>query len=228
MESNEPILVISPHLDDGVFSCGDRLLEHPGSTAVTVFAGVPDSYGRLSSWDEASGFAAGNDVIAARRREDEAALALLGARPRWLRFLDAQYEATPCFEEVVVELRDIIADIEPAAVLSPLGLFHSDHALASRAALDVARSSLELRWFVYADAIYRCIDNLLEQRLTALRGEGWRLTRCGERGRATETKRRAIEAYASQLRALALPPHPGYRDAFEPECYWLLEPLGGS
>ena len=34
----------------------------------------------------APGFEAGDDVVAARRREDEAALAALAARPTWLDF----------------------------------------------------------------------------------------------------------------------------------------------
>jgi len=34
-------LVISPHLDDAVFSCRQLLAQAPGSVVVTVFAGIP-------------------------------------------------------------------------------------------------------------------------------------------------------------------------------------------
>ena len=82
--------VISPHLDDGVLSCGDLLAVCPGTLLVTVFAGTPTDE-TLTSWDAASGFAEGDDVMAARRQEDAAACVLLGAQPCWLPYRDAQY-----------------------------------------------------------------------------------------------------------------------------------------
>jgi LmbE family N-acetylglucosaminyl deacetylase len=34
------LLVVSPHCDDAVLSCGSLLETHPGSAVVTVFAGT--------------------------------------------------------------------------------------------------------------------------------------------------------------------------------------------
>ena len=56
-----PVL-ISPHLDDSVISCGQFLAAHPGTTVVTVFAGVPASYpDPPSRWSVLGGFTAADD-----------------------------------------------------------------------------------------------------------------------------------------------------------------------
>jgi LmbE family N-acetylglucosaminyl deacetylase len=62
---------------------------------VTLVAGRPASSRDVTEWDAACGFDEHDDVVAARRAEDAAALALLGASPIWLDFLDAQYAAAP-------------------------------------------------------------------------------------------------------------------------------------
>jgi LmbE family N-acetylglucosaminyl deacetylase len=69
----ERMAVISPHLDDGVFSCGDLLASHPGAAVVTVFAGGPSSSTDIKPWDAAAGFHPGDNVMAARRAEDQTA-----------------------------------------------------------------------------------------------------------------------------------------------------------
>lgn len=67
-------LVVSPHLDDAVLSCeavigGDRQAE-----VVTVFTDAPPG-DSASAWDARCGFATAREAMAARRREDIAALA---------------------------------------------------------------------------------------------------------------------------------------------------------
>ncbi|MCV5262168.1 PIG-L family deacetylase, partial [Escherichia coli] len=76
-------LVISPHLDDGVFGCGQLLAAHPGSTVLTVFAGVPEA-APAPEWDRRCGFTSAQAAMAARREEDRRALTRLAARPLWL------------------------------------------------------------------------------------------------------------------------------------------------
>src|SRR4051812_28581985 len=88
-----PIVVVSPHLDDGVLSCGGLLAGRPRSTVVTVFAGRPETPRPLTPWDAAGGFSPDDDVMAARRQEDTSACAAVGATPVWLPFLDAQYSS---------------------------------------------------------------------------------------------------------------------------------------
>src|SRR3954453_12889415 len=85
------IVVVSPHFDDAVMGAGYLLAGHPGTTVVTVFGGRPPAYPQPpSEWDELGGFAAGDDVVALRRDEDTAALAVLDAVPHWLEFTDHQ------------------------------------------------------------------------------------------------------------------------------------------
>jgi len=115
----EPIAIISPHLDDAVFSCGALLASRPGSYVVTVFAGGPDSMKQLTGWDRQCGFCEGQDVIAARRQEETAALASLSASPIFLDLWDHQYR-NPKFaynNEADGELIDRGADELEAALL---------------------------------------------------------------------------------------------------------------
>ena len=101
------MLVISPHLDDAVFGCGRLIAAHPGSVVVTVFAGVPRDPERLTEWDAACGFRSAAEAVATRRREDQAALALLDATPRWLDFCDSQYDETPALSELAAALGQV-------------------------------------------------------------------------------------------------------------------------
>src|SRR5690242_7567872 len=129
------VLVVSPHCDDAVFACGDYLATHPGAIVVTVFAGRPPAGSALTAWDAAAGFRSADEVIAARRAEDRAALALLGAVPIWMEFRDAQYGPSPSPDDLVRALGALLATLRPRTLVLPLGLFHSDHDLAHRATL---------------------------------------------------------------------------------------------
>jgi LmbE family N-acetylglucosaminyl deacetylase len=219
------IVVISPHCDDGVFGCGDLLAAHRGSVVVTALAGRPPGHGTLTSWDAASGFGPGENAVDARREEDNAALALLGATPVWLDYCDSQYGHSPTIEQLARALEDVTLGASPSAVFIPLGLFHSDHRLTHAASLLVLRRHPALRWFAYEDAIYRRYPGHLVDERVAL------LTAAGLRPRSvmldtpvrSELKRQAVACYRSQLRALSTPGRPGYRDVFEREGFWSLD-----
>src|SRR4051812_34380588 len=86
------LVIVSPHLDDAVLSCARLMAVHPGVNVVTVFAGNPPAYPEPQRlWDAQSGFAPGDDVMAARRAEDVAALAVLDATPTHLDFIEHSY-----------------------------------------------------------------------------------------------------------------------------------------
>jgi LmbE family N-acetylglucosaminyl deacetylase len=224
-----PLVVVSPHFDDGVFSCGELLAEHPGSTVITVFGGGPAEYARATGWDRSAGFEDGDDVMRARRAEDGRALQILGARQVWLPFQDAQYGEEPGVEDVVFALDAAIRRCEAAAVLIPCGLFHSDHRLTHAAAMMLLRRGERGgQWLAYEDAIYRRLDGLLEERLLLMRSQGFETTRVAGPASASQRKREAVAAYASQLRALSQPGHPGFDDAFEPEVCWALTYAGAG
>jgi len=218
--TGQPVLVISPHLDDAVFGCGELLAACPGSVVVTVMAGRPPQNAELPPWDARAGFQPGDDVAAARREEDRAALALLAACPLCLDFLDSQYRASPTVEALAGALEAAILDTGLGQVLLPLGLFHSDHHLTHAAAIAVLRHQPALSWWAYEDALYRQVPNLGIERLQALQRAGISaipitMPRCDRR----EIKRQAMQQYGSQLRALG---KPGYEDALERERYWRL------
>ncbi len=217
------LMVLSPHLDDGVFSCGDLLSLAPGATVVTVFAAAPSVADVLPEWDAAAGFANARQAIAARREEDRQALELLHAQPCWLEFCDSQYGVAPDAARVAAALAAVMQKQGPDSVLMPAGLFHADHQLTHRAALMVRREHACLNWLMYEDALYRRIAGLLQQRLAMLLESGIDATPVAFDTPGNSTiKRRAVRCYRSQLRALTTAGRPGHRDLATAERYWRL------
>lgn len=100
-----PLFVVSPHLDDAVFSCGVLLASHPGSLVCTVFCGAPAPPQR-TAWDASAGHRDSSAALCARIGEDEQALALVRARAVRLSFLDSQYGSTPTVDELARALTD--------------------------------------------------------------------------------------------------------------------------
>ena len=169
----------------------------------------------MTDWDRRCGFEDGDDVVGARRREDEQALAMLGARPVWLEFLDHQYGPPPADGELVTALE---ATIDSAGLLaSPLGLFHEDHVMTATACFELARAKRDIRWIVYEDAIYRPVVGRTDAALAMLRGDGFVLTDIDVPEAAS--KKTAIDRYPSQLLGLG----DLLADAYRPERYWSLE-----
>lgn len=220
------LLFISPHLDDAAFACGRLLASVSDAVVGTVFAGAPPPDAPLTEWDRASGFQAGDDVIATRREEDRQALAILGAWPLWLTLQDRQYGLPPELDEVVGQLHGMLMQCEPGAVFFPLGLFHSDHRLTREAAVALVHACSGCQWFAYEDALYRNLPGEREDGLAALEQSGMALrpARFAELPDAIARKRRAVDCYGTQLRALASPGRPGQADPTEVEAYWQVIP----
>ena len=212
-------LFVSPHLDDAVLSCGELIASSPAALVVTVFAGRPTDR-PITSWDAECGFGPDDDPIAARRAEDRAALDALGARSFWLDFLDDQYGAARPAAAIAAALAEVVARERPDEVYVPLGLFHADHRRASDAALAVMLQFTALAWLAYADAIYRCIEGAVEERLRGLADAGILLvpTTLFHAADGRARKREAVACYASQLRGLHSRRH--HDDVFARETYW--------
>lgn len=217
------VIALSPHLDDAVLSCGHGLAQRPGSTVVTVFAGLPPQGACLPDWDARCGFPDPRQAIEHRREEDRQALVLLECLPVWMDFLDAQYGGA---EPPLVIARELAARLEAsgaATVLLPLGLFHSDHHRVHEAAM-LARLALpRLRWLAYEDVPYRAGAGLVQQRLARLEGAGIRATPARLPPTAPLEEHRkaaAVQAYASQRRGLG---EAALEDARAPERCWLLD-----
>lgn len=213
------LTIVSPHLDDAVFSCGTLLERTPGATVVTVFAGTPRD-APLTDWDRQCGFASAQAAMQARRTEDAKALAMLGASPVWLDLLDAQYGGAYRPEDIERHLAPCLDRRRGGMVAVPLGLFHSDHQVVHEACLRLHAGHPELEWLCYEDALYRRLPGLLQDRLASLLRSGWRLTPVIAPTSASGAKARAVRAYASQLRAFG---EGGYEDTDLPERLWRLE-----
>ena len=227
-----PVVVVSPHLDDAVLSCAGLIAGAPATTVVTVFAGYPpvrdattpaEFLPGTTSWDQASGFAAGDDVVGLRRAEDRAALAHLGALPHWLDFLDNHYVVDPDESaqpaDIAAGVREAIGSLRPATIAFPLGLSHTDHERTHEACLLLLEESPELaqQWVAFVDVPYRAVHRAqADLRLAHLRELGYDLTPLGlDLG---EQKQVALGEYASQLKALA----PSIANAELPEEYYLF------
>src|ERR1700682_4761464 len=119
------IVVVSPHFDDAALGAAHLLTTYPGSTVITVLAGWPTSYpDEPTSWDACGGFKAGDDVVAARREEDRAAMSYLDATPVWLEFPDHQYLTKPdrpTPDQVAPALEAAIVAAAARAVVFPMG-----------------------------------------------------------------------------------------------------------
>ncbi|KVE29379.1 GlcNAc-PI de-N-acetylase [Burkholderia singularis] len=217
-------LVISPHLDDAVFSCGQWLAQAPGSVVVTVFAGIPPPGTAAPPWDRRAGFATADEAMRARRDEDRRALARLGARPVWLDFLDDQY-GVPAPTMSIAACIGAVIDAHPGfGVLAPAGLFHRDHVRVQYAALSLLRDSAQTRtWRFFEDAPYRRIRGLMATRIAAWRECGWIAHPVAApvyHADSLTAKAAAIDSYASQIALFE--PH-ALVDLHQPETYWRLE-----
>jgi hypothetical protein len=89
------VVVVSPHLDDGVLSLGAGIARTSASgrqvVVVTVFANDPGATVPPGEWDAACGFTSAADAARTRRDEDARACSAVGAEPVWLAYGDAEY-----------------------------------------------------------------------------------------------------------------------------------------
>ncbi|HLK00488.1 MAG TPA: PIG-L family deacetylase [Streptosporangiaceae bacterium] len=99
----EPVVVLSPHLDDAVLSAWHVLSSPRDVTIVTVFAGVPEP-GLLTDLDRSHGAGDSGAWLTRRRQEDRAAFAVAGRDPVHLDLLEVQF---PAYR--IPRLRDAIA-----------------------------------------------------------------------------------------------------------------------
>jgi LmbE family N-acetylglucosaminyl deacetylase len=144
-------VVVSPHLDDAVLSCGGRLADEPAHV-VTVFAGVPREGGPLPIWDRLTGATSCSDRVRDRLAEDDRALGVLGATTERLAMLDGQYRAEPHDHEAAVALlRPLLASADEVCTAAGVG-GHVDHLAARDAALAAAPPSASVTLF--ADVPY--------------------------------------------------------------------------
>jgi LmbE family N-acetylglucosaminyl deacetylase len=140
-------VILSPHLDDAVFSCW-HLLESPRAIRVlNVFAGPPPPGTQLPRWDRITGARDPVTRVLRRIEEDRAALALVGCEPTNLPFVEAQYrKGHPTLDEVLPVIREHVTD--GPEVFAPAGIGnHAAHLLIREAALELAGDGLTVSFY---------------------------------------------------------------------------------
>ena len=164
------IALLSPHLDDAVFSVGGLMaaLSNEGHAlhAVTCFTrSVPNPTGFALACQIDKGLSAEADYMQLRREEDAHACELLDAQPHWLNLPEAPHrgyhsaaalfgdfvEQDAVQSELQEQLEGAVAKIKPDLILSPVGVGrHVDHRRVVQA-VEKLREELSdwlfLRWY---------------------------------------------------------------------------------
>jgi len=227
------IVVVSPHFDDAAMGAGEMLIHHAdrsATTVITVLGGRPPRYpDEPTEWDALGGFKAGDDVVAVRREEDAAAMAVLGAKPVWLEFPDHQYlavEDRPTAADVAPTLEQAIVAESPTAVFTPMGIANPDHVMTHGASLLVREQHPEWAWFAYEDHGYKHLPGMLAWRVSKLFREGiWPTPALVPIDLDEDRKRKAIGCYTSQIPPLERDHALSTRLAVHaPEQFWRLAP----
>jgi LmbE family N-acetylglucosaminyl deacetylase len=180
-----------------------------------------------TEWDALGGFKVGDDVVAIRREEERAAMAVFEAEPVWLDFVDWQYlEPRVIPEQVADALEVALRAAQPTAVFVPMGIANPDHELTQDGARLVIDRFPELAWFAYEDSGYKHIPGMLAWRISKLFRSGlWPTPAVIAAPPDHERKRRAMDCYVSQLGPLERDHGLSARlGAPVPEQYWRLAP----
>lgn len=167
------MIVVSPHLDDAVFSASAML---EGSTVVTICAGIPPEGTPPTPFDERAGFSSGTEAMRARCEEDLAAAEIAGFEVRHMACLDRGYSTDQPLEAAVADAIRL-AESRGEQLLGPLGIRHPDHKRIAAALPDSA--------WRYEELPYAYVWPEQETAPEELPGASW--------------KEAAVRCYASQV-----------------------------
>ena len=149
----DPYIVLSPHLDDAVLSCGQLMAGRPGARIVTVFSAAPHTLELLTPYDEGCGFLSSWDAVDTRKIENARACAVLAAEDWNGVFLDGQYhgERTPHeIKKIEVWMADVFLDLRNDGgnlVVAPIGIEHPDHLTVTLCARRASTPDIELVFY---------------------------------------------------------------------------------
>jgi LmbE family N-acetylglucosaminyl deacetylase len=224
----DPLVIVSPHLDDAVLSAGQAIAGWPGATILTVASHAPREP-MSTDYDQRSGFSSAREACYRRRMEDRAACAVLGASAVHLGMVDGQY-GTPLTDDLgplqgdllIAKLTSAYFDIQPAVMVCPLGLVHPDHLGVAEWCRHLLADDLIENFgtevWVYEDQPSRVLyPESVEPALDRWRNAGWKMTLDFLGTAPLDQKEEAVRCYASQLWALDL------HAVLCPERLWRLE-----
>jgi LmbE family N-acetylglucosaminyl deacetylase len=148
------VLVVSPHLDDAIFSLGATIARHGRTggqtTILTVFAGDTASAAPAGEWDRRAGFSTAGQAALVRRQEDRSACGILDARCVQLAEEDEQYTAARRDDRISEALNDL-AGCHDEVLVPGYPLWHADHTYVTHVALARLRG---VRVRLYAEEPY--------------------------------------------------------------------------
>jgi LmbE family N-acetylglucosaminyl deacetylase len=214
-------IYLSPHLDDAVLSCGGTMLRSAARGeavhVVNVFAGSPE-YGRLSEFARElhTHWGGGPDPVAARRAEDGAVLASMGATVEPWEFRDCIYRGqgetwfyasrddlfgpvhpgdAGLLSRIALRLAELRAERPDAVFFAPLGAgHHVDHQIVRAGAVALARLGAPVVF--YEDFPYTGEPAALEKAQAELGRVAWEAAVAPI---DVEAKIQAIAGYVSQI-----------------------------
>jgi LmbE family N-acetylglucosaminyl deacetylase len=236
-------VVVSPHFDDAVVSCGHWIERHPGTIVATVCTGRPGvGVPADPEWDALANFSSGDDAAASRRDEDRDALAVLGARQVPLGFLDGAYKELVgrCHErpdrsrsfdqELAAAIAGLLEDVRPQVCLIPLGLLHPDHIATRTAALTALMDRPAIEPLVYLDLPYGiAFREAAAEEMETMAASGLPLIESVEPGPPSSSlKRRAASSYRSQLPLLEVNFGAALQESLGPDAERLFRISPGS
>lgn len=104
---DQPLLMVSPHLDDALFSASELVRGHQNTEVWTAFAGLPDP-AMTTDWERQCGAVDSTQLITARRAEDVAAFEGTNAVLRHLDHLEGPYTTPSRRSADLAELKEAI------------------------------------------------------------------------------------------------------------------------
>ncbi|MCU1365109.1 MAG: LmbE-like protein [Ilumatobacteraceae bacterium] len=147
---NPSMIVISPHLGDGVVALGCALAASPGSTIATVCTGSPRP-DPTTPRAVPHAFEAFDRALTSGLSEDAEAVALLNCKAVHLDFFDERYELPRTPRLLRSVLADTISSLPSCQPVGPFGFGPPDHQLVSDCVLDAADQLGLFRLCMYED-----------------------------------------------------------------------------
>ena len=114
--------------------------------------------------------------------------------------------------QIAADVEVMVQELDVDAWLVPLGILHPDHRAVARACLEVAGTHPDVEWLVYEELPYAtAFPDHRDEAVGRLQGRGFTVHPGADVGtpRNEEAKRRAVDAYRTQLEALG----PGVEEA---------------
>lgn len=146
MHSN---IILSPHLDDAVFSCWKTIKDSQELLIINVFAGIPKQ-GTATIWDRICGEKNSVKMINIRRQENELALNKTRATNIYLDFLDNQYRTKKNINKQVKKNINKYLN-KKSKILFPLAISsnyrHPDHIFLRNIGLELLEENYDIVFY---------------------------------------------------------------------------------